>query len=119
MFHVNWFLKGDDGKFMWPGFGDNSRVLKWILARVDGQAAAVQTPIGLVPEPASIDLAGIKNFRAEDLGKLLAVDRAQWATELAALKTQFHNTLMAEDATPVPAGIMAELASLEQRLAAA
>ena len=59
LFWVNWFRKGDDGSFLWPGFGDNSRVLKWVVERVAGQGEAVDTPIGLVPTPDAIDRDGL------------------------------------------------------------
>ena len=59
IFYVNWFRRGDDGGFLWPGFGENSRVLKWVIERIDGQAAAVETPIGHVPAPGSLDIDGL------------------------------------------------------------
>src|SRR3546814_2440530 len=59
LYWVNWFRKGDDGKFLWPGFGDNSRVLKWVVGRVAGTADAVDTPIGRVPAASAIDVSGL------------------------------------------------------------
>ena len=59
IFYVNWFRRDDDGGFLWPGFGENSRVLKWVIERIEGQAAAVETPIGHVPAPGSLDIDGL------------------------------------------------------------
>ena len=59
IFYVNWFRRDDEGGFLWPGFGENSRVLKWVIERIDGQAAAVETPIGHVPAPGSLDIDGL------------------------------------------------------------
>ena len=81
IFHVNWFRTGADGRFLWPGFGDNVRVLKWIIERVQGHAAAVETPIGYVPAPGSLDLAGL-DLPAGALADLLSVDREAWEAEL-------------------------------------
>ena len=82
IFHVNWFRKGADGKFLWPGFGENARVLKWMLERIEGKAAATETPIGAVPAPNSITLDGLKVSR-ETMNELLRVDPADWAKEHA------------------------------------
>src|SRR3546814_2678569 len=60
VFHVNWFRKGDDGSFLWPGFGDNLRVLEWMIGRVKGEAGAIDTPIGALPRPEDLDLAGVE-----------------------------------------------------------
>ena len=73
IFYVNWFRRGDDGGFLWPGFGENSRVLKWVIERIDGQAAAIETPIGHVPAPGSLDIEGLDLSEAE-LAQALAVD---------------------------------------------
>ena len=64
IFHVNWFRKDDDGKFLWPGFGENSRVLAWVFRRCDGEAEADETPIGYVPEPEHLELDGLDHRRA-------------------------------------------------------
>ena len=77
MFYVNWFRRGDDGDFLWPGFGENSRVLKWVIERIDGQAAAVETPIGHVPAPGSLDVDGL-DLTDEQLAQALAVDAEEW-----------------------------------------
>jgi phosphoenolpyruvate carboxykinase (GTP) len=82
IFHVNWFRKGADGKFLWPGFGENARVLKWMLERIEGKAAATETPIGPVPTSDSIALDGI-NVSRETMKELLRVEPDDWAKEHA------------------------------------
>jgi phosphoenolpyruvate carboxykinase (GTP) len=82
IFHVNWFRKGSDGKFLWPGFGDNVRVLKWILERVEGRGAAQETPIGHVPTRAGLTLDGL-NIAPDNLAELFRVDAADWESDLA------------------------------------
>ena len=82
IFHVNWFRKGDDGKFLWPGYGDNVRVLKWMLERIEGKAAATETPIGIVPTPDALTLDGI-NVTRKTMQELLSVDPAAWTKEHA------------------------------------
>jgi phosphoenolpyruvate carboxykinase (GTP) len=82
IFHVNWFRKGSDGKFLWPGFGDNLRVLEWILKRVDGKADAHETPIGNLPRIGDLNTDGL-DLSAEQLDALLAVDRAGWTREMS------------------------------------
>ena len=80
IFNVNWFRKGPDGKFLWPGYGDNIRVLKWIFERLEGTAGAVETPIGFVPEKNSIDLSGLPGV-ADKMDDILKVDRHEWLDE--------------------------------------
>ena len=82
VFHVNWFRKGSDGKFLWPGYGENVRVLKWILERIEGNAAATETPIGYVPAPDALALDGLDVSR-ETMKELLRVDPADWVKEHA------------------------------------
>jgi len=82
IFHVNWFRKGADGKFLWPGYGENVRVLKWILERVEGRGDARETPIGFVPTRTGITLDGLK-IAPETLDELFRVDAADWETDLA------------------------------------
>ncbi|HLW82287.1 MAG TPA: phosphoenolpyruvate carboxykinase (GTP) [Candidatus Acidoferrales bacterium] len=84
IFHVNWFRKGDDGKFLWPGYGENVRVLKWMLERIEGRGKAVETPIGYVPTEDALDLSGL-NISADAMRNLLNVDPAVWADEHAAI----------------------------------
>ena len=77
IFRVNWFRTGSDGQFLWPGFGDNLRVLKWIVERCQGGGQAVDTPIGYVPTPEAIDRAGL-DLAPDVLAALLRVDAAEW-----------------------------------------
>jgi phosphoenolpyruvate carboxykinase (GTP) len=98
IFFVNWFRKGPDGKFVWPGFGDNARVLKWISERLEGQADAVDTPIGRLPAKGALDVSGLVLTEA-DLDLLLSVDPAVWAEEAAlipAFYEKFGDHLPAE-----------------------
>ncbi len=88
VFGVNWFRRGDDGRFLWPGFGENSRVIAWICARLAGQVGAVPTPVGLVPASGDLDVAGL-DVPAQDLAELFAVDPAAWTAELDELETYF------------------------------
>ncbi|WP_411071592.1 phosphoenolpyruvate carboxykinase (GTP) [Streptomyces sp. cmx-4-25] len=90
IYYVNWFRKNDAGKFVWPGFGENSRVLKWIVERLDGRAEGVETPIGILPTVESLDTDGL-DLPAEDLEFLLKVDRDVWREE-AALVPDHLNT---------------------------
>ncbi|GAW40093.1 Phosphoenolpyruvate carboxykinase [GTP] [Brevundimonas sp. SH203] len=88
IFFVNWFRKDQDGRFVWPGFGDNARVLKWISERIDGEAEAVDTPVGRVPTPEALDLSGLTLTPAQ-MAILLDVDAGVWAEE-AALIPDFY-----------------------------
>ena len=83
IFFVNWFRKGEDGHWLWPGYGENSRVLKWIFERVEGNGKAVETPIGNLPTPDALDLSGLDMSRADDLKTLLTVDTEGWKKEAA------------------------------------
>ncbi len=82
IFNVNWFRKDENGKFLWPGFGENMRVLKWIVQRVHGGASAVESPIGWMPRYEDMDWRGIENFSREDFAKIMTVDREPWKQEL-------------------------------------
>ncbi|MFF1560347.1 phosphoenolpyruvate carboxykinase (GTP) [Streptomyces sp. NPDC058279] len=90
IYYVNWFRKNDAGKFVWPGFGENSRVLKWVVERLDGKAEGVETPIGILPTVDSLDTEGL-DLPAEDLEFLLTVDKEVWRDE-AALVPEHLNT---------------------------
>jgi phosphoenolpyruvate carboxykinase (GTP) len=109
MFLVNWFRKDANGKFIWPGFGDNMRVLKWILDRASGQVGANETPFGFVPRAADLDLEGL-NLSPESLQTLLQVDPADWAAEFESQKELFDK---------LAATIPAELKQQRERLRAA
>jgi phosphoenolpyruvate carboxykinase (GTP) len=89
VFWVNWFRKDDDGRFIWPGFGENSRVLKWVIERVEGTAAANETAIGNVPTAESLDLDGL-DIAEDDLGTLLSVDNSAWKDELELIADHFE-----------------------------
>ena len=82
IFSVNWFRKDENGKFLWPGFGENMRVLKWIVQRVHGGASAVESPIGWMPRYEDMDWTGIENFSREDFAKIMTIDREPWKQEL-------------------------------------
>jgi len=81
IFHVNWFRKGADGKFLWPGYGENVRVLKWILERIEGRGAAEETPIGWVPAKNSLTLEGL-NVSSQAIEELLRVNPDDWGAEM-------------------------------------
>jgi phosphoenolpyruvate carboxykinase (GTP) len=83
IFNVNWFRKSADGKFLWPGFGDNMRVLKWIIDRCEGSEAAVKSPIGWLPRPDDLDLAELDGFPHQSIVELLGIDHKEWKRELA------------------------------------
>ncbi len=90
IFHVNWFRTDDEGHFLWPGFGDNMRVLEWILKRCAGEVDAVETPIGYMPKPEDINLEGIEDEVSEDtLKELLTIDKEVWKGEAADIRKFF------------------------------
>ncbi len=89
IFHVNWFRKNAEGKFMWPGYGDNMRVLKWIVDRVNGNVAAHETPIGWMPFAKDIDIAELKDFSSEKLEAVLAVNTDEWKKDIAGVEEHF------------------------------
>ena len=111
IFHVNWFRTDDEGHFIWPGFGDNMRVLMWILARCDGKVGAVETPIGYVPNVEDIDLEGL-DITKETLADLLSVDNELWLEDCKGIHDFYKQV-----GDRVPAELYEELAALEARLA--
>jgi phosphoenolpyruvate carboxykinase (GTP) len=113
IFYVNWFRKGTDGKFLWPGYGENSRVLKWIFERVAGTARAVTSPIGHLPAPGAIDLSGLK-LGDEEMAALLKVEVEGWTAELPQIRKH-----LSKFGAKLPAGLNEEFQALEQRLQAA
>ena len=110
---VNWFRKNAEGKFMWPGFGENSRVIEWIFGRCSGEDDAVETPIGLLPAPGALDTRGLQ-IAAADLDALLSVDPAAWVQEAAAIEEHY-----AKFGSKLPAGLAARLEQMEKAIAAA
>lgn len=110
IFYVNWFRKSPEGKFLWPGYGQNSRVLKWVFERCDGTADAVDTPIGRLPTRGALDLNGI-DIAEDAISELLNVDRDGWKAELPSVREHF-----ATFGDRLPAALYEELTALEQRL---
>jgi phosphoenolpyruvate carboxykinase (GTP) len=110
IFYVNWFRTGDNGRFLWPGYGENSRVLKWIFERCDGKVHAVDTPIGRLPAPADLDTAGL-DIAPADVAKLLGVDVAGWLAEIPLIRQYF-----AKFGSHLPEGLKREVDELEERL---
>jgi phosphoenolpyruvate carboxykinase (GTP) len=88
IFHVNWFRTGHDGRFLWPGFGQNLRVLLWMIERVKGTGRATETAVGLVPTADALNLDGLSVARA-DVDELLRVDRDEWAAEVPEIRAFF------------------------------
>ena len=112
IFLVNWFRRTADGGFAWPGFGDNSRVLKWAIERIEGKADAVETPIGYVPAPGSLDLTGL-DLTHSHVDDAVRVDPEEWAAELASIEEWY-----AQFGDSLPAALRSELEGLKERLAA-
>ncbi|MDO9543383.1 MAG: phosphoenolpyruvate carboxykinase (GTP) [Kiritimatiellia bacterium] len=110
IFYVNWFRKSAEGKWLWPGYGENSRVLKWIYERVAGTGPAVETAIGYLPPPAAIDINGL-SVSSEDLNELLQVDREGWLAEIPDIRSHY-----AKLGDHLPQELLNELARLEGRL---
>ena len=111
IFHVNWFRTDDEGNFIWPGFGDNMRVLMWILDRCEGKVDAVQTPIGFVPKTEDICIEGLSDVTIDTIKELLSVDKTSWLEDVQNIKDFY-----AQVGARVPAELYEELAALEARL---
>ncbi|HMT31896.1 MAG TPA: phosphoenolpyruvate carboxykinase (GTP) [Dermatophilaceae bacterium] len=111
IYQVNWFRKDADGHWLWPGFGDNARVLKWIVERLEGKVDAIETPVGLVPRPEDIDTTGL-DMADDDVVKALKVDVEDWRKELPMIEEWF-----AKFGDKLPAALQAELDGLKARLA--
>ncbi len=112
IFLVNWFRRDEKGRFLWPGFGDNSRVLKWVFERVSGTGEAVETAIGFLPARGALDVDGL-DMTEEDLEEILSVDVDGWRTAIPQVEEHY-----ARFGDHLPAQLRDELASLEKRLAA-
>jgi phosphoenolpyruvate carboxykinase (GTP) len=110
IYYVNWFRKGADGRFLWPGYGENSRVLKWVFERVAGTAKAVDTPIGRLPAPGAIDTSGLKVSDA-DMAELTRADTEAWTAELTSMRKHYEKF-----GDHLPQGLKDELEALDQRL---
>src|SRR5271163_1946836 len=111
VFFVNWFRRGDGGKFLWPGFGENSRVLKWIVDRIEHKAGGQESPIGIVPAIADLDLDGL-DVDAADVDRALAVNASEWRAELPMIEEWFEFV-----GDKLPTGVKDEFEALKQRLA--
>ena len=113
IFFVNWFRKSEDGRWLWPGFGDNSRVLKWVFERCDGEGQAVETPIGFMPTVDAIDRAGIEDEVSEaDMKELLSVDVEGWKKELEMVETDHYPKF----GSHLPAELSKQIEALKARL---
>jgi phosphoenolpyruvate carboxykinase (GTP) len=110
IFYVNWFRRDADGGFLWPGFGENSRVLKWVVERIEGRGAAVETPIGHVPTPGALDVAGL-DLTPEQVAAALAVDPEEWKAEIPLIQEWFDTI-----GPKVPTTLLTELDGLKARL---
>lgn len=110
VFHVNWFRKGANGKFLWPGFGENSRVLDWILRRVDGEDIATESPIGLLPKDGTLNLDGLQENI--DTNELFRLPKDFWLKEAQDLKEYFD----AQVGSDLPPTIAQELDKLAQNV---
>jgi phosphoenolpyruvate carboxykinase (GTP) len=109
IFYVNWFRKDDDGKFLWPGFGENSRVLAWVFRRCDDAAGAVDTPIGRVPAEGELELEGL-DLSADEVAELLRVDEQGWRDQLPQVREHYAKF------DRLPDELRAQLDALESRL---
>ena len=110
IFYVNWFRKSPDGKFLWPGFSDNSRVLTWMCGRVDGTVGAEESPIGLMPKPSDLDLSGL-TLAPDNLRELLSVHTAEWKAEIPDIEAHF-----ATFGNRLPQKLFEQLTGLARRL---
>jgi phosphoenolpyruvate carboxykinase (GTP) len=110
IFYVNWFRRDQDGSFLWPGYGENGRVLKWVIERLEGTAAAVETPIGHVPAPGSLDVDGL-DVTPEQLARVTAVDVDEWKAEIPLIQEWFDKI-----GDKTPSTLLTELDGLKARL---
>ena len=110
IFGVNWFRKDENGKFLWPGYGENSRVLKWVFERCEGEGSGSDTAIGTVPTLADLDLAGLDADTAA-IEAAVVVDPLEWKQEVAFIRDHFDSV-----GERLPAGMRTQLDELESRL---
>jgi phosphoenolpyruvate carboxykinase (GTP) len=110
IFYVNWFRKDENGNFIWPGYGENSRVLKWVVERVTGKGKAVKTPIGYMPTPDTIDTTGL-DISAERMKEILSVNKDEWIKEVESIRKHY-----ASYGPKLPKELHAQLDALEKRL---
>ncbi|MGW6423470.1 phosphoenolpyruvate carboxykinase (GTP) [Nocardia sp. NPDC055053] len=110
IFYVNWFRRGEDGRFLWPGFGENSRVLEWIVGRIEGRSGAEATPVGNVPSAADLDLDGLDVVVA-DVDEALAVNTDEWRNEIPSIEEWFEFV-----GDKLPSGVRDEFEALKERL---
>ncbi|WP_194829442.1 phosphoenolpyruvate carboxykinase (GTP) [Nocardia sp. XZ_19_231] len=110
IFYVNWFRRGDDGRFLWPGFGENSRVLEWIVGRIEGRSGATATAVGNVPSAADLDLDGL-DVVAADVDEALSVNADEWRKEIPSIEEWFEFV-----GDKLPSGVRDEFEALKERL---
>ncbi len=110
IFFVNWFRRDDNGRFLWPGFGENSRVLKWVFERVNGDTPAIENPIGLLPTPDALDTDGL-DIDPADLETLLSVDTNGWKDAIPQIRQHY-----AQFGSDLPAALTVALDTLDTRL---
>jgi phosphoenolpyruvate carboxykinase (GTP) len=110
IYYVNWFRKSPEGKFLWPGFAENSRVIKWVIERIEGTAAAVDTPIGRIPAAGALDVDGL-DITAEALEAVMAVDPEEWKAEVPGIVEWFEKF-----GEKLPSTLWSELDALKARL---
>jgi phosphoenolpyruvate carboxykinase (GTP) len=110
IYYVNWFRRDEDGRFLWPGYAENSRVLKWVFERVAGDADATETPIGLLPTPTALDTTGL-DVGDDDLTELLSVDAEGWRSAVPEIREHY-----ARFGDKLPAQLAVSLDTLESQL---
>jgi phosphoenolpyruvate carboxykinase (GTP) len=113
-YYVNWFRKSAGGDFLWPGFGENSRVLKWVFERCEGTAKAIETPIGNIPAENALDMSGVDEISRDDINELMRVDVDGWLAELPLIEEYYE-----QFGDHLPAGLRDELRTMKERLEAA
>ncbi len=114
IYYVNWFRKSEGGDFLWPGYGENGRVLKWVFERCEGTAKAVETPIGNLPAENTLDMSGLEEISRDDMRDLLRVDVNGWLAELPLIEEYY-----AQFGDHLPDALRDELSAMKDRLEAA